>query len=177
VKAEALRRLLGALAASALICAPAAAETRDWVPNEAAVAARLAQVGTWEFTATKRGPDGQPECRESWTFRADNTGLIVSGKQQVSIKWWVRRDAGIGQWLFITDVSTTAGPDCLGKAIEASEFPDGRGQPGVQLLFYADGESALLCSEGNEVTRPDGSTYNALDPADCWGRIVPAPKV
>jgi hypothetical protein len=159
-----------------LMSAPAVAETRNWVQTEEAVAAHLVAVGTWDFSATKRGPDGKSECLESWTFNPDGTGFIVSGSQRVNNKWWVKRDIGFGQWVFITDIATTAGPDCMGRAVERSEFPDGRGHPGFQLLFYGDGAGALVCREGKEVTRADGSTFNALDPEDCWGRIVPAAK-
>jgi hypothetical protein len=168
--------VLTALAASTLMIMPAASETRNWVPAEEHVAARLIAVGVWDFAATKRGPDGKSECLESWTFNADGTGLIVSGKQRVANKWWVKRDIGVGQWVFITDLETTAGPDCLGRAVEKSEFPEGRGHPGFQLLFYGDGAGALVCREGKDVVRPDGSTFNVLEPEDCWGRIVPAAK-
>ncbi|MGH6787271.1 MAG: hypothetical protein ACREBO_10600 [Novosphingobium sp.] len=171
-----MRRGLTALAAGALICAPASAATREWVQTEEAVAARLIAVGTWDFSAARRGPDGKPECHESWTFNADGTGRIVSGKQRVTNRWWVKRDVGIGQFLFITDLATTEGPDCMGRAVEKSEYPDGRGHPGFQLLFYGDGEGALVCLEGKTAFRPDGSWFPALEPDDCWGRIVPASR-
>jgi hypothetical protein len=169
-----VRGELTTIAVGALFCAPAAAETRNWVPTDAAVAARLVDVGTWEFVATRRGPDGKTECQESWAFNADGTGLIVSGRQRVANKWWVKRDAGIGQWVFITDTATSEGPDCLGRPVEKAEFSDGRGHAGFQLLFYGDGAGALVCFEGRDVVRADGSRFNALDPEDCWGRIVPA---
>lgn len=168
--------VLTVLAASTLISAPASSETRNWVPTEEAFAARLVAVGTWDFAAIKRGPDGKSECTETWSFYADGTGLIISGNQRVTNKWWIKRDIGFGQWVFITDLATTEGPDCMGRAVEKSEFPDGRGHSGFQLLFYGDGAGALVCREGNDVVRPDGSTFNALEPGDCWGRIVPAAK-
>lgn len=165
-------RGLAALVAGALISAPATGEPHRWVQTEDAVAARLAEVGTWEFSATKRGPDGKPECRESWTFNADGTGLIQSGKQQVTTRWWVKRDVGIGQFVFITNLTTTEGPDCMGRAVDKSAYP--YGNSGFELLFYGDGAGALICIEGQVVVRPDGSRFTTLEPEDCWGRIVPA---
>lgn len=169
-----MRRWLAVLAASALVHAPIAAETRDWVAPSEAVAARLVAVGTWEFSASRRGPDHRPECYESWTFNADGTGLIVSGNQRITTRWSVDRYAGIGQFVFITSVTTTEGPDCLGRAVDVNSYP--KGHTGFELLFYADGEGALVCFEGMDIVRRDGSRVAGRHPEDCWGRIVPAPK-
>jgi hypothetical protein len=165
-------RSLAALVAGALICAPAAAETGERAKAEEALKARLVAVGTWEFSATKRGSNGQPECFESWTFNADGTGLIVSGKQRVTMRWLVAHHAGIGQFVFLANVSTTDGPDCMGRAVDKGQYP--LGQPGFELLFYGAGAGALVCMEAREIRRPDGSRFKALEPEDCWGRIVPA---
>lgn len=173
-----MRRGLTVLAAGALICAPAATpaatEAREPIQSGDAIAARLIEVGAWEFSATRRGPDGQPECTESWTFNADGSGLIVSGKQRVTTIWMVSQPTDVGQFVFINNQTTTEGPDCMGHAIDKSLYP--LGQSGFQLLFYGDGRSALVCSEGKQVVRPDGSSFTALEPEDCWGRIVPAAK-
>ncbi len=167
-----MRGGLAVVAAGVLVCAPAAAEPRAWVPAKDAVAARLVAVGTWEFSASRRGPDGKPECYESWTFNADGTGRIISGKQRIDTRWTIDRYEGLGQFVFITSVVSTEGPDCLGRAVDVSSYP--KGHTGFELLFFADGAGALVCFEGMDITRTDESRVAGRHPEDCWGRIVPA---
>lgn len=165
-----MRTVLTGLLAGGLLCAPATAGAQEWAQSYDAMQARLVEVGTWEFQATRRGPDGQPECVESWTFNADGSGLIVSGEQHVTFRWHTSRHEGIGQLLFMPRVSSTEGPDCMGREVDTSDYP--RTSWGYQLLFYDDGMGALICVEGQEFTRPDGSRFRRLEPEDCWGRIV-----
>lgn len=162
------------LAAGALVGAPAAAETERWVQTEETMPARLIEVGTWQFSATKRGPDGKPECTESWTFNADGTGRIVSGQQQISTKWAAKAVDDIGQFVFITNLTTTDGPDCMGRVPNASRYP--YESAGYQLIFFGGGASAKVCTAGKQVQNPDGTVSWLLDADDCWGTITPMPK-
>lgn len=169
-----MQRLAGCLAASALLSAPLAAQDEDWTQTEESMPARLIEVGTWQFAATKLGPDGKPECHESWTFNADGTGLIVSGAQRVTIRWETEVLAGLGHFVFMTDEASTPGPDCMGRAVDLSRFP-AKGTP-FQLIFFDKGAEAMVCTAGKRVTMPDGTTSSLLDAEDCWGRIKPMPK-
>ena len=169
-----VRDVLAFAAASALACAPAAAQQCDWAPGPEAVAARLSAVGTWDFSSTKHNQSGRPVCREIWTFNADGTGQIVSGKQRTTMRWSIIRYAGIGQYLFFDQQHATSDPDCLGNVADPAK--DGEGSIGMELLFFADGEGALICFGGNDGRRDDDSRYPSLDPELCWGQIVPATK-
>ncbi len=91
------RHLITALAAAALLAAPTAAKSPAWMPREGAVAKRLAEIGSWEFSATQTGPDGNPECYETWIFKADGTGTIISGEQRVTTTWKVETVEGMGE--------------------------------------------------------------------------------
>ena len=168
--------IIAGLAASALAAAPApvAAKPPAWMPREGSIANRLVAVGTWEFAATKTGPDGNPECYESWTFNADGTGVIVSSAQRVTTKWVVETSEDKGQLLVITNAATIGSPDCLGRDIDESSYPNTA--PGIQLLFYGTGEGALVCAETPYTRYDDGSDRQFLSPEDCWGRIAPAAK-
>lgn len=171
-----MRRRLAAVLVGALGCAPVSAQAQDWAQDwaqtYAAMQAQLVEVGTWDFSATRRGADGATECAERWTFNADGTGLIVSGEQRVSIRWYASRYEGVGQFLYMPAEASTAGPDCMGRDIDTSAYPTT--SIGHQVLFYGDGTGALICFEGREIVREDGSRANLLEPEDCWGRIVPA---
>lgn len=136
--------------------------------------ARLIEVGTWQFSATKRGPDGKPECYESWTFNADGTGLIVSGEQRVTTRWETEQLANIGPFVFMTDEASTPGPDCMGRDVDLSRFPR-KGAP-FQLIFFANGSWAKVCGPGTLVRQADGTTIPMLDAEDCWGQIEPEAK-
>ena len=160
--------------AGALLCAPVAAETERWEQTEESMPARLVEVGTWQFSASKRGPDGKPECYESWTFNADGTGLIVSGKQRVTTRWATEKRENIGQFVLITNETTTDGPDCMGRAVDKSEYP--YKSAGFQLIFFDNGAHARVCGAGRLVRMPDGTISTLLDAGDCWGDIAPLPK-
>lgn len=163
-----------ALAAAALLAAPAAAKSPAWMPREGTIAKRLVAVGTWEFSATRNGPDGNPECYETWIFKADGTGTIVSGNQRVTTEWKVEAVEGKGQMLFITNTATSGSPDCTGNIIDENTYP--KPSAPVQLLFYGSGEGALVCSETPYTRYADGSERQFLSPDDCWGRIAPLSK-
>lgn len=169
-----MRHLTSALAAAALLAAPTAAKSPAWMARDGAIAKRLVAVGTWEFSATRTGPDGNPECYETWTFKADGTGVIVSGDQRVTTEWLVETSQDRGQLLFITNTATSGSPDCMGNEIDESTYP--RPSSPAQLLFYGNGEGALVCSETPYTRYADGSERQFLSPEDCWGRIAPAPK-
>ena len=136
--------------------------------------ARLIEVGAWEFSATRRGPDGKPECYESWTFNADGTGLIVSGAQRVTTRWETDTLDDLGQFVFVTNEATTEGPDCMGRAVDTSEYPY-KSAP-FQLIFFEDGTRASVCNVGKLIKLPDGSTSTLLTGDDCWGQLALMPK-
>jgi hypothetical protein len=162
------------MAAGVLIGTSAAAQEQRWVQTEETMPARLIEVGTWQFAATKRGPDGKPECFESWTFNADGTGSKVSGQQQIATRWAAKRVDDIGQFVFITNLTTTDGPDCMGRVPNASRYP--YESAGFQLIFFGGGASASVCTAGKQVHTPDGGLSWLLDADDCWGTIAPMPK-
>ena len=168
-----MRTIVALVMAGALIGSPADAETREWTQTEATMPARLVEIGTWQFSATKLGPDGKPECYESWTFNADGSGLIVSGQQHVTISWKADQFEELGQFLFVTNEASSTGPDCIGRAVDPGEFPNK--SPGFQLVFFDNGNRALVCNGGEILRHSDGSTSRLLDMKHCWGRIEPAP--
>lgn len=161
-------------AAGVLLSTPAAAQERRWIQTEETMPARLIEVGTWQFAATKRGPDGKSECIESWTFNADGAGLIVSGKQRVTTRWETETLEPLGQLVFVTNETTTAGPDCMGRPVDQSEYPY-KSTP-FQLIFFDGGAMARVCSVGKVAQLPDGTKTTLLDGEDCWGEIVPMPQ-
>lgn len=169
-----MRAELAALAAAALVCVPATAQTEPWEQTEETMPARLIEVGTWQFSATRTGPDGKPECTETWTFNADGTGLIVSGKQRVTTRWKADRFEDIGQFVFVTNETSTDGPDCMGRPVDPGEYP--YKSPGFQLIFFDNGTRARVCDGGKRMTLPDGTTTTLLDADDCWGEIGPLPR-
>ncbi len=169
-----MRAMLAALAAAALIGAPATAEAPAWMAPDSAVTARLVEVGTWTFTSTRLGPDYGPECTETWTFNADGTGAIVSGQERGTIKWFAIRDEPEGLFIHFAGVTTNEQPDCLGTVASQAEYEEGI--PAFQLLFHGTGKAALVCGGGAINRRVEGAEYPMLQPEDCWGRIVPAPE-
>jgi hypothetical protein len=169
-----MRQALTALAAAALLATPAAAEQARWAQTLESMHARLIEVGTWQFSATKLGPDGKPECRESWTFNADGTGLIVSGEQRVTTRWETEELKDLGYFVFVAFEASTPGPDCMGRAVDLSRYP--RKASGYQLIFFDAGTRARVCTAGKVVRLPDGTTSRMLDADDCWGDLAPLPK-
>lgn len=169
-----MRHLITALAAAALLGAPTMAKNPAWMARDGAIAKRLVAVGTWEFSATRNGPDGNPECYETWIFKADGTGTIVSGDQRVTTTWKVEAVEGQGEMLLISNRATSGSPDCMGNEINPDNYPWDSGP--VQLLFYGDGEGALVCHEAPYTRYTDGTERQFLSPNDCWGRIAPLKK-
>jgi hypothetical protein len=169
-----MRQALTALAAAALLSAPTAAEPQRWMQTLESMHARLIEVGTWQFSATKLGPDGKPECHESWTFNADGTGLIVSGEQRVTTRWETEELKDLGYYVFIASETSTPGPDCMGRAVDLSRYP--RKASGYQLIFFDAGTRARVCTAGKVVRLPDGTTSRMLDADDCWGDLKPMSK-
>jgi hypothetical protein len=169
-----MRQAITALVAAALLSAPAAAEQQRWVQTLETMHARLIEVGTWQFSATKLGPDGKPECYESWTFNADGTGLIVSGEQRVTTRWETEELKDLGYYVFIASETSTPGPDCMGRAVDLSRYP--RKASGYQLFFFDNGTFALVCTAGKVIRLPDGTTSSLLDADDCWGDLKPLAK-
>lgn len=160
--------------AGALIGAPVFAKNPAWMARDGAIAKRLVAVGTWEFSATRNGPDGNPECYETWIFKADGTGTIVSGEQRVTTTWKVETVEGMGEMLLISNRASSGSPDCMGNDINPDTYPRDSGP--AQLLFYGDGEGALVCHEASYVRYADGTDRQFLSPYDCWGRIAPLTK-
>ena len=169
-----MRHLITTLAAAALLAAPAAAKSPAWMAREGTIAKRLVAVGTWEFSATRNGPDGNPECYETWIFKADGTGTIVSGKQRVTTTWKVEAVEGLGEMLLISNRASSGSPDCMGNEINPDTYPRDSGP--AQLLFYGDGKGALVCHEAPYTRYADGTERQFLSPHDCWGRIAPLAK-
>lgn len=170
-----MRGGLALMLAGALTGAPAAAtQPLRWEQTAETMPARLIEVGTWQFSATRLGPDGKPECHESWTFNADGTGLIVSGQQRVTTRWETEELKGLGHFVFITSEASTPGPDCMGRAVDVSRYP--RKASGYQLVFFDAGTRARVCSAGKVVRLPDGTTSRMLDGDDCWGDLKPLAK-
>jgi hypothetical protein len=169
-----MRNAMMTLAAAALLSAPAAAEPARWEQTAETMPARLIEVGTWQFSATKRGPDGKPECTEQWTFNADGTGVIVSGEQRLTTRWETEELKDLGHFVFVTDMTSTAGPDCMGRAVDLSRYP--RKASGYQLIFFDNGTFARVCTAGKVMRLPDGTTSRLLDADDCWGQIEPLAK-
>lgn len=172
-----MRQGLTVLVAGALVCAPAAGQTRASAGPEAALAARLSEVGTFEFSATKRGRDGQPECRETWHFEANGTGWVRSGNQHVTLAWRVLLLQGPrpAPLLYQTPLSSDSGPDCLGRLFDPASYP--RDEWGFFVRFDETG-GALICGRAEFQHSFDRTKTAPLAAGeeDCWGRIVPAPK-
>jgi hypothetical protein len=176
-----MRAVITALAAGALIAAPAAAEKtpKEWSPSEKALAKRLAKVGTWEFAALKPGPDGQPECRETWFFKRDGTGWVQSGEERVTLNWrilssvtWSPDRPFPDRLLYITALASTGQPDCMGNPSDPGSYPqDERGF----FVRFTERDSALICGLAEFQHSYDRTKKaplaNGYD--DCWGRIAP----
>ena len=169
-----MHRTLTAIAVAAFAGAPAAPEPARWEQTAETMPARLIEVGTWQFSATRRGPDGKPECTERWTFNADGTGAIVSGEQRLTTRWETEELKDLGQFVFVTNLTSTAGPDCMGHPIDPGNYPSK--SAGYQLVFFDNGTFAWVCTAGRVVRLPDGTTSRLLDAEDCWGQIEPLAK-
>lgn len=158
-----------ALLFTSLVPMPAEAEDERWIQVPETVPPRLIEIGTWQFAATKKGADGKPECFESWTFNADGSGLIVSGQQRVPSRWKYEAFEDLGYFVFFEYLSSSEGPDCMGRAVDTSRYP--RKDAGFQLIFMDQGKRALVCDGGTMMNHADGTRSHLLDAEDCWGTI------
>lgn len=161
------------LAAAALVTAPLAAQPADLTPE--AMAKHLADVGTWKFSARKNGPDGKPECVETWHFDADGTGWVQSGDQRVERKWRTSQGDKTDRWLWVTSLSSTAGVDCMGRESNPASYPKPEG--GFVVMFFNAG-GAMTCQPAAYVVDKDGNRTGdrMLRDVDCWGNLNPMPQ-
>lgn len=167
-------RLLGtSIAAFALIALalPASAQPKDLSPES--MAKHLATVGTWEFEARRKGPDGKSECIETWYFAADGGGWTQSGEQRVTFEWRTAKGDGSDRWLYRTSKTSTSGRDCLGRPSDPSAYP--RPESGFVVMFLNSG-SAYTCQPAAYIKGPDGkpTEQRFLRDEDCWGSLKPA---
>lgn len=172
-----MRGVLASLAACALIGAPAMSETREWKPSEKALAKRLTKVGTWEFAALATNADGQPECRETWFFKRGGTGWVQSGEERATNRWRILStvDMQTDRLLYITALTTTGAPDCMGNIAGPGSYP--HEERGFYVRFTAD-NTALICGLAEFQHSFDRKKKAPLASGreDCWGRITPAAK-
>ena len=156
------------------------ADDTHWTATPEGYAAHLSDVGAWEFSALKNGPDGKPECYEAWTFGGDGTGSVVSGEQELILSWNYYKHDVLGILLHITYESSTAGKDCLGREVDPSRYPRDNGN-GIKLLFFGEGEDAFVCNAPQVMTH-DGEIQRGPNAAailyqsmeNCWGNLEPA---
>lgn len=164
-----MKRFVSGAALISLLSSPVSANEADWSQTLETVPVRLAQVGTWRFSAAKENADGQPECFEDWSFNADGSGAVVSGAQQLAINWTYKKFDDLGDFLFIKYLSSTDSPDCMGRAVDPSKYP--QKASGMRLMFYNNGAEALVCTGGELRKFPDGTTARHMSMEHCWGRI------
>lgn len=160
------------VATGLLLSAPAVAaqDDKDLAANSAE---RLVKSGSWRMSATKKGPDGKPECTEVWQFSADGTGRVESGEERIESTWHTERKEG-DTWLFTRSMASNGAPDCLGRTRDPASFP--RKPYGVLLIFFNGGD-AILC-QPTYSKNPDGSLTptHIFSEENCWGRLAPLPK-
>lgn len=149
------------------------AKPNDLSPE--AAANYLAEVGTWSFAARINGPDGKPECFETWHFNADNTGWIQSGEQRVTFTWRMAQGNDTDRWLYRKSIRSTAGKDCLGRDADPSAYP--RKEMGFVVMFFNSGDG-MTCRPAPYIKNKDGtlSDMRILRNEDCWGSISPIPR-
>ena len=151
------------------------AQPVDWSPE--ATAAYLADVGTWQFDALPNGPDNWRECRETWHFDEDGNGWVRSGEQFVTLTWrsMVAKGRNPARVLYVTDLSSTGGPDCLGRAIDPDSHP--REDWGFILEFTKEG-TVLICGEASFQYSFDRTKSAPLigGRENCWASLQPANK-
>jgi hypothetical protein len=161
------------LAAGALLCAPAvpvAAQPADLTPE--AMAAHLAEVGSWRFDTRDRDSKGKPVCTEVWRFDADGTAAIESGKERVTKRWRTELRDG-DRWLYTTSLTTNGAPDCTGGTSDPASFP--REESGFVVMFFNSGV-ALTCAPPATIEGPDGKPVRYVSDESCWGSLIPLPK-
>ena len=167
-----MRLILNILTIGALVfvpTVPAFAQPADLTPE--AMAAHLAEVGSWEFAARKKGPDCKSECTETWHFDADGTGWVQSGAQRVTLSWRTEQDESDDRWLRLTPLASTDGADCTGRPSEPAAYPEQ--EYGFVVMFKNMG-NALTCRPAAYIM-VDGMPTDAriLRDGDCWGSLDP----
>lgn len=170
-----MHRTLGMFAACGLVMAPvapAAGQPADLSPE--ALAAHLAEVGNWDFAARKKGPDGQPECFETWHFDPDGTGWVQSGDQRVTLSWRTEQGESTDRWLRLTPLASTAGSDCMGRPSDPAAYPEK--EYGFVVMFRNAGD-ALTCRPAPYIM-VDGvlTDERFLRDEDCWGNLDPVKR-
>ena len=144
-----------ALAALSLMTAPVMAQDSgvtvsasapEAIPGDLAArgAGVLIKHSAWTFTAPRGAPKGSPVCTESWTFRADGSMTVVSGSQTVEKTWRMVEEDGF-VLLYMADVSSTAGIDCMGEKANPADYPQPE-SAGPALLFWQDDKGGLTCT-------------------------------
>ncbi len=166
--------LLTAVTLVGVIPAGAADQPREVLLSEKVLAKRLAKVGNWDFASTQSGPDGQPECRESWYFRRDGTGWVQSGAERVTHTWRVLTAQGAVpvRVVYVTSLSSNGEPDCVNQSSDPASYP--RKERGYVMRFFDD-NSALVCGSAEFQHSADRKKKAPLIGGrdDCWGRITP----
>jgi hypothetical protein len=148
------------------------AQPKDQTP--ASMAEHLAAVGTWDFASRKKGTDGEPECRETWFFASDGTGWVQSGEQRVTLTWVVEQGDKTDRILWRKSLSSTAGPDCMGRMADPDSYPREE-EVGFVVMFFNSG-GALTCQPAPYILNEDGtrSDMRMLRDEDCWGSLEAA---
>lgn len=172
-----MRRGVAILAAAgALVSAPAApalAQTADLTAKT--TAARLVEVGSWQFATRARRSDGAPLCAEVWRFAADGSGTVESGAERLTKRWRTAPARGGTPLLLWQSLTTNGAPDCTGATSDPADFPGP--ERGFAVLFFNNG-SAYLCDAPATAFNPDNTLSDArvVRDEDCWGRLDPLVK-
>ena len=152
--------------------APVSGQPADLTPE--AMATHLAEVGSWDFAALKKGPDGKSECTETWHFDRDGTGWVQSGAQRVTLSWRAEQDESDDRWLRLTPLASTAGPDCMGRPIDPGAYPEE--EYGFVVMFKNMGD-ALTCRPAPYIMVNGALTEDRiLRDEDCWGSLNPVKR-
>ncbi len=157
-----------------LLSAPAAptlAQPADLTPE--ALAAHLAEVGSWRFETSAKDRKGKPVCTEVWRFNADGTAVVESGKERVTNRWRTELSADGDRWIYTTSLATNGEHDCGSSKSDPSSFP--REESGFVLMFFNSG-IALTCEPPATVKGPDGKPVRFVSDESCWGSLTPLPK-
>jgi hypothetical protein len=168
-----MRAAIAVVITGALLAAPAPPGPTVWRPSEEALAKRLSGVGLWDFESLATRADGQPECHEMWFFKRDGTGWVQSGKERVTNRWRILSTASgeSNRLLYITALTSSGEPDCMGHSAELSGFPEQ--ERGFYVRFTTK-SSALLCGlaefQHSFDRKKVAPLANGRD--DCWGRLT-----
>lgn len=158
-------------AAGALMCAPAAGVLAQGAkPTTASLTARIIEGGTWDFWSHDRGSDLKPVCTEVWTFRADGTATVLSGRQIIEQTWRAEVDGDGLQWIYTTNIASNAEPDCIGKVADPTDFP--RPESGLVLKIF-NGGVIFTCQRPERYRSPEGKVVPMWTEKTCWGSIAP----